>query len=49
MADTDAYSVFADTGVQAVVYCPFHNLDRGFIIFVWKVLKFQITVASRKR
>jgi hypothetical protein len=38
VADTDARSVFADTPVEVVVYCSFHNLDRGFIIFIGNLL-----------
>jgi hypothetical protein len=29
---TRTRSVFVDTRVKVVLYCSFHNLDRGFII-----------------
>ena len=33
VADTDAPES-ADTRVAVVVYCSFHNLNRGFIVFI---------------
>jgi hypothetical protein len=41
VADTDARSIFTDTRVEVLVYCCLHNLDRGFIIFMWNLLNFN--------
>jgi hypothetical protein len=38
--DMDARSVFPETRVEVVVYCSFHNLDRGFIIFIWNPINY---------
>jgi hypothetical protein len=34
MANTNARTVLVDIHVEVVEYCSFHNLDRGFLIFI---------------
>jgi hypothetical protein len=42
VADTDTRSIFANAHVEAVVYCSFHDLNRGYYIIL------QLTMVSRQ-